>query len=37
MTPLVLQHWMANLGRVALMTPMSRARGESERAALALG
>ena len=34
MTPLVLQHWMANLGRVALML---RTRGESELTALALG
>jgi hypothetical protein len=37
MTPLVLQDWMANFGRVALMTPMLRTRGASERAALALG
>lgn len=33
MTPPILQDWMTNIGRVALMTPMLRTRRESVRAA----
>jgi uncharacterized membrane protein len=33
MTPPILQDWFTNIGRVALMTPMLRSRGESVRTA----